>query len=137
MDQIFSTVATVAVFGFVLVLFMLFILKPEVIIRLFRLTKGFDNEHIDFGQLNASEIVKISVLILGGITIINNFPTFIIQTYNAFAVGINENVIAFYSKPQLIISIINLTIGYLLIKNYSFIDKILNKKNKDITQLND
>jgi len=119
-------------------LFTFLIYKPDRIIGWLKLDKGFDDDRIDFQNFNNSNILKLAVIVIGGIVLIQNIPAFLSHTLFAFKSSFgNEldiNVFRFALKDYIrwAISFINIIIGYLMLTNYNYIIKILkNKNNKE------
>ena len=54
---------------------------PEKIIDLFKLDKNFDNESISLNNFNAKNILNLSLFIIGGFLIIENFTTLLSDLY--------------------------------------------------------
>lgn len=89
---------------------------PDKIIDLFKLDKGFENNEISITNFNSANILKLSVLIIGGFLIIQNLTTVISlmfyeikKNYNPILAGDGNNGI------DLFLSALNLTLGCCLI----------------------
>ncbi|MCT4639800.1 MAG: hypothetical protein N4A72_19030 [Bacteroidales bacterium] len=126
-------IATVTI---ILSMFIYLIYKPDKIIRLFRLDKGFDNDHIEFQNFNTESILKLAVVVIGGILLIKNIPSFLSHALFAFKSSVQSditNVFSDQSTPTdytyLIVSLLNIVLGYLMITNYTYISRILKKKD--------
>lgn len=113
------------------------IVKTDIIIRIFRLDKGFDDDNINIEKNSSESIFKISIILLGGIFIINNFGTFITTLSFAFrSMFIPETAANYKFMPdvdflKLITSAINILLGYLLIRYNSKISMILKIREND------
>ena len=109
-------------------IFVLLIFKSAKIVDLLHLDKGFDEDKIDLGNLNSLSIIKIGAIVIGGLLFLNNISSFINYLVYAFKAGQtgfgpeNKNIF------QLVISGLNILVGYLLITNYANIAKILSKE---------
>ncbi|OPZ55918.1 MAG: hypothetical protein BWY89_01216 [Bacteroidetes bacterium ADurb.BinA012] len=104
------------------------ILKAGYLVDKLRLSKGFDEERIDLGNLDSIEIIKISLMIIGGLLFINNIPTFLtylVYSFKAEQIGITSNNDYLF---KLGVSAINIIIGYLIFTNSAFLSKHLNKE---------
>lgn len=118
-------------------LFNFLIYKPDKIISWLKLDKGFDYDRIDFQNFNNTNILKLAVIVIGGIILIQNVPTFLSHTLFAFKsfVGNNLdiNVFKFSLKDYIhwAISFINIILGYLMLTNYNYISRILKEKNNE------
>ncbi|MDP4228616.1 MAG: hypothetical protein Q8910_19940, partial [Bacteroidota bacterium] len=102
-----------------------------------KLEKGFDEDRIEFQNFNGQNILKLAVIVIGGIILIRNIPTFLSNTFFAFqsSVGnqLNKDVIRYGSTQNYIqwaTSFLNIILGYLMLTNYNYISKILNEKEK-------
>ncbi len=121
-------------------LFYVLIRKSDKISNLLRLQEGFDNENIDFGGLKNIDIIKLSVLIIGGFLFIENLPAFLSNTLFAFKSSIPKTFDDAYTSQATfkyntledyiywITSGLNVLIGYLLVSNYKKISVYLHKK---------
>jgi len=56
---------------------MFLIYKPDKIIDWLKLDKGFDDDRIDFQNFNNTNILKLAVIVIGGIMLIKNIPAFL------------------------------------------------------------
>jgi hypothetical protein len=117
--------ALCVIFG---LLILLIFYSPQIV-SLLRLEKGFDDDKIDLGNLNALEVIKIGCFIIGGFLFIINIPVFLSHAYIAF-----QNEIAWNEKTspdqfELYISGLNVVIGFLLIRNFDVVARILIWKN--------
>lgn len=124
--------------GVILLFFMFLIYKPDNIINWLKLEKGFDEDRIEFQNFNGQNILKLAVIIIGGIILIRNIPTFLSNTFFAFQSSagsqLNKDVIRYGSTQNYIqwaTSFLNIILGYLMLTNYNYISKILNEKNKE------
>ena len=122
----------------IILLFLFMIYKPDKIINWFKFDKGFDEDRIDFQNFNNINILKLAVIIVGGITLIYNIPVFLSNTFFAFksSLGKEYNTTTFpYGNLRDYIhwttSSINMVIGYLMLTNYNYIIKILKEKDKE------
>jgi len=119
----------------VLLLFMLLIYKPDKIITWLKLDSGFDNDRTEFQSFNTDSILKLAIIVIGGILLIKNVPAFLSHTLFAFKssiqIGFDTNGTLKYPgfNHYWLTSFLNIFIGYLLLTNYNFISRIF--KNKD------
>ncbi len=109
--------------------FLILIFKAPGIVKFLKLDQSFDDERIDFGNLRSESIIKISCLIIGGLMIVNNLPTFLINAYNAFRDNVNNHgFLSFEDTFYFWMSLINVIVGYLLITNVDLICRFFVKK---------
>jgi len=83
----FEPIILLWIFGataFVILIYILLILKTDRIIDLLKIDKGFDDERIEFGNFNNEKIFKFALIVIGGFLIIDYLPNFLQYTYLAF-----------------------------------------------------
>ena len=51
----------------IILLFMFLVYKPDKIIGWLKLDRGFDNDTIEFQNFNSENILKLAVIVIGGI----------------------------------------------------------------------
>lgn len=130
-DESYSLILWVAVVLTIIISLFLFLLfKTDFIIDLLKLDKGFDDEIINFGNFNNLNILKLSILIIGGFLLIDYIPNFLFDIINAFKrqatySSIESNSVDYFG---LTVGTINILIGYLFITNYKSIASFLDKK---------
>lgn len=123
----------------IILLFILLIYKSDLIIKWLKLDKGFDDERIEFQNFNTVNILKLAVIVIGGLLLIHNIPAFLSNGWFAIKSSVGsdfniDNAIHFGSLREYInlgISFINIVIGYLLVTNYTFVSKLLKEKNQE------
>jgi hypothetical protein len=116
--------------------------KTDILIRLLKLDKGFDNNETFQGKLSGQEIGKIAFVIIAVYMIVNNIGDFITQVVYSFKESISTNNIeSLAANPNpypvnyilMISSALNLIFGFLLLTNYSRLSKWLDRiNNKNI-----
>ena len=131
------------IFGSILITILIFVLllrKTDLIIDMLKLDKGFDDDKINFGNLNSKKIFYLALILLGGYLIIYYLPEFLEYTFLAFQEEVSQKglgsleIISFGSTTDYFnwaISGLNLIIGYVLLTNYERITKWLNR-NKNV-----
>lgn len=120
------------VFGMIfLSLFLVYVLifKTDFIIDKLKLDQGFDEDRIQFENLNNENLLKFAVLIIGGFLVLDYLPSFLNHTFQAFKTKIHstENNIYTINYFNWISSGINLVLGYLLLTNFKRIASYFNK----------
>ncbi|UII22240.1 hypothetical protein [Fulvivirga ligni] len=108
----------ILIVGLIIGLFLLLIFKADHLVRLLQLDKGFDDERINLGSLNAEDIVKISLFLIGGFMIVKNIPSFISYCYMVLKSDIGGETIQDMTKFWWAVAAINVFIGFILITNY-------------------
>ncbi len=115
----------------------LLLIKAEKISDFLQLEKGFDEDKIDFSGLKSIDVIKFTVLIIGGLLLINNIPSFLIHSLNAFKAAVpkgfdqaydNQNLNNSIFNTSYLINGLNLVVGYVLIVNFKKIANFLNRK---------
>jgi hypothetical protein len=122
--------------------FVIYILlfKSEMIIKLFKLDQGFDNNDSGNNLLNGQAVTKIALIIIAIFLIVNNLANFVSQVLYSFKASVSTNYVndilgEFHPDPLnynlMISSGINLIIGLLLLTNSlrlsNWIEKLNNK----------
>lgn len=120
----------------IILLFAFLIYKPDTIIRWLKLDKGFDEDKIEFQNFNNPNIIKLAVIVIGGIILIQNIPTFLSHTLFAFKSsvgnGINGNAFEFGLRYNIhwATSFLNIVLGYLMLTNYHYVSKLFKNRSK-------
>jgi hypothetical protein len=122
----------------IILLFMFLVYKPDKIIGWLKLDRGFDNDTIEFQNFNSENILKLAVIVIGGILLLKNIPAFLSHTLFAFKSSVQTNfesnrIIKYGELKDYIYwltSFLNIVIGYLMLTNYNYISRILKKKNE-------
>ena len=118
--------ATLILIGF----FLLLVFESEKIVRLLKLDQGFQDDHIDLGQLNADSIIQLGCFIIGGMSIIHHLPSFL--TAMLYLLKDEMRGEEFYhDNSGWIVDGINLLLGYWLCTNLGTVAKWLNPKTKE------
>ena len=112
-------------------LFVALVFKAHKVVELLNLEKGFDDEKIELGNLKAIDLLRISILIIGGFIVIQNISPLLVELYNSLKYNTAEyNYSLFESHNSLALSIVNLIIGFSLIKNYNGLARLLSKNSE-------
>lgn len=116
-------------------LFMLLIFKPDKIIDLFKLDRGFDNNSIGKMEFSTSNIIKLACFIVGGILFIENIPSLLSQIYLAFKItsGGTDNYFELTKNDYILLgtTFFKVIIGLLLIAGYDFVSKLFKVKEEE------
>jgi len=115
----------------VILVFIFLVYNPDLILAWLKLDKGFDDDRVDFQNFNTENILKLGVIIIGGILVVNNIPNFLTQAFFAFKLQVmnNNDVVTLgqQSYYRWAINFLNLLTGYLLLTNYPALSKFLLK----------
>jgi len=112
-------------------IFVLLIFKPDTIINILKLDKGFDDNNVNIQDSSADKILLLAIIIIGGILLTKNVPLLISNSIFAFKTSVSEYL---YSKAnnklniQIGVNIANIIIGYLMIANRIYLCRLLSNK---------
>ncbi|MGI6048688.1 MAG: hypothetical protein ACOYEG_11925 [Petrimonas sp.] len=120
-------------------IFTALIFKPDFVINLLKLDKGFDDDVFITPRVSLSNLIKISIIIIGLFLIVKHLPQFITHLFFLFKLLVkNQNGISGMAENQILtdyvswgIKILSLIIGYLMITNYSAIARFILKKDSE------
>lgn len=121
---IWIAVTIVVVFG----LFFLLIFKADKVVTLLKLEKGFDDERIELGNFNSTDIVKLGTFLIGGLLMLDNIPGFLSHTLFAFKGSVVGQILDKQDKFHWAVNGLNIVLGYLLLTNFSFVAKLFRMK---------
>ena len=115
----------------VILIFIFLVYKPDLIISWLKLDKGFDEDRIEFQNFGIESILKLGLIIIGGMLIIFNIPNFLSQAFFVFKLHVmnSSDVITLgqQSYYRWAINFLNLLLGYLMLTNYPALSKFLVK----------
>lgn len=121
--------------GFVSVLiiglFILLVFKTDKVVKMLRLDKGFDDDKIELGNLQSTDIIKVGSFIIGGLLILYNIPPFLsylIQAFKRDMMGLGFDLV---QKIDWFTTGLYIIVGYLLITNFGFVAKLLKADKKE------
>ena len=119
-------------------IFLGLIKKVDWVIDRLKLDQGFDEDFISLGNLNEQKIISLVVIFIGGILLIDYFPSFLHNLYLSFKSTANtkglESLMYNYQRVEYFdwaISCMNIILGYLLIINNNLISNWLARKIQD------
>src|SRR5260221_11433714 len=78
-EDLISIIWMIITIAVVLWLFLILFFKRNKIVELLKLERGFQEEKIDLGNLNFTDIIKIATFVIGGFLNIDNCPGFLSQ----------------------------------------------------------
>ena len=127
-----SIIYTTIAIGF----FLLILFKSDKIIDLLKLDKGFDDEIIKFEKFNSLNIMKLAIIMIGGIMIVDNFPKILTFALYAFRSVAKVSIFDSYDLDSRqsfnwTVAGINILVGYLLMTNFSSLSNWLIKDIKE------
>lgn len=115
---------TIGVYIFIL---WLFVFKTSWLIDKLKLEKGFTEEKIQF-DINSSSIIKIAIIVIGGLIFIDSLPQFCRQTFIFF-----QQKSMLVENPEtgwIIFHLVKTVFGYLLMTNSKQIVEFIEKRGK-------
>ena len=84
LEPISIIIYAIIVFVLFLIIFYVFFVKTEILIRLFKLDMGFDEEKFNFRNIEAKYIVEISCVIIGLYFILATLPSVVYNLFEYF-----------------------------------------------------
>ncbi len=112
----------------------LLVFFPDIIINIFRLDKGFDDEEISIRDINARRLIEFGVFIVGGLFILNCFAPLLVTIGYAIHALLDRQQQSFVpenlANSALYIHIVELCAGILTLSNYRSIAGFILSKNK-------
>lgn len=128
--DMFSIIWMIVALVIMVGLFVLLIFKSSNVLKLLKLDKNFDDDRVDIGNFNPSSIVKLALIIIGGLLVIDNIPIFLSQILFAFKVNVHGFGAESGDKFNLVVSGIKILFGFLIMTNYSELTNILKLNEK-------
>jgi hypothetical protein len=113
--------ASILAYAFVI---RLFLFKTDWIIEKLKLEKNFTEERIDI-KISSTEILTISIIIIGGLIIVESLPLFFSRLIEFFQQ--KSQLKEYHETSWLVYYFVKLIIGYLLVTNGKNIAKYLAK----------
>ena len=98
-------------------LFVLLVQKADRLVDWLNLTKGFDEDRIEFGNLDRKNLIALASMLFGGYLIVSAIPNILTGLISAFYSDINYIPFTLTDKVNLAIEGAYAVIGYLLITN--------------------
>ena len=129
-DQLYTYyMIMIALFSCALCWFLIF--HADHLVNLLSLDKGFDEDRIEFGNVKPVDIIRIAVLIIGGVMFVSSFPKLISQAYWLLREDNIGNEISLDSKVSVSVQVLNLLVGYLLFTNYDVVANYFDRKENN------
>lgn len=113
--------ASIIAYAFVI---RLFLFKTDWIIEKLKLEKNFTEERIDI-KISSTEILTISIIIIGGLIIVESLPLFFSRLIDFFQQ--KSQLKEYHETSWLVYYFVKLILGYLLVTNGKNIAKYLAK----------
>jgi hypothetical protein len=121
---VLGSILIVVLFSFIMIKF------TDRIIVFLKLDSGFDDENIIIGNLNNIDIIKFSIIVIGGFMIVDNFPKLLMDILNEFKFKATSNNLQGHEVDYFWFGVrfLNMLFGYLLISNCKSVANFLDKK---------
>lgn len=114
-------------FFFAIIVFWLFFIKTDWLIRTLRIEDGNAEDLIEFKDTKKEPIWDFAVVIVGGLLIVEHFPIFLSNLFYQFQTMAGQNeVTASYvtdMKIKVAVNLLGIVLGYLMITNRQRISK--------------
>lgn len=130
----FNIISLVAKTVLPIFLFIALFSNVDNVIRLLKLDKESNQTKIEFGNITASDIVRIAVFIIGGLLVIENTPSFINNAIVAFS---DKELGDGFLQPTSYswsVCATNIVIGCLLMMYKDSIAKFFVKKKEEVNE---
>ncbi len=116
----------------VLILLSIFLIyEPDKIINWLKLDKNFDNSQVELQKLNFENLLKLTIIVIGGVLILKNISTILNSLFTVFKISFGNTIWSpTLSFNQILPKLINVLIGYLMLTNYTDISHFIIKKGK-------
>lgn len=123
--------------AFVISLLILFLFYAHKVVTFLKLDKGFEDDDIQFGNLDAEKILHLGLIIIGGLIFIDNLPFVLTNGYLAFKDSVQTTFDATGTPfgtqldyAYLWSSLLSVLSGYLILTNYKWITTWLLSRNE-------
>ncbi|MDH5598883.1 MAG: hypothetical protein OEY34_07155 [Cyclobacteriaceae bacterium] len=133
----FMIYVTIPLFLSLLFLYALFF-QPDFFISKLKLDQGFDDDDVKIDSNNPQSIIYFAIILIGGYFFVSNFSPFLLNTHFLFKNSIQDYSESYFFGEDLndytmkwVQSLINLSLGYLIVSNAQFISaKLAGKKEE-------
>lgn len=134
---VISLIVAFIVLLIIAAIFTALIFKPDSVINLLKLDKGFDDDAFSAPHVSLPNLIKFTVIIIGLFLVVRELPQVITQLFFLFKLLVKNRIGASGMMENSILTdyvswgirVLSLIIGYLMITNYSAIAHFLIKKD--------
>ncbi|MFM1998669.1 MAG: hypothetical protein RL204_616 [Bacteroidota bacterium] len=98
-------------------LFLAIMFKTDSLIDMLGLDKGFEEERIDLGEMKATGLMKIGLIVIGAILVIDNLAPLLYHLVYAFKAEVNDYNVQSQTNSPVSIQIIKVILGAILVLN--------------------
>lgn len=100
------------------------------------LDKGFESDEINFGSLDEQKLFSLAIIFIGGFLLVDYIPTFLYNCFMSFSEiannsGLNGMISGYqagFSFFDLVLSALNLILGYVMIMYHKVISSWLTNR---------
>jgi hypothetical protein len=111
----------------------LFVFRPEWLIDKLDLNKGFTEDRFEI-NIHRSTILKISIIVLGGIFLVESLPFFCEEMFSYFQQKSNPGMFGGnHTSSWIIFYFVKALLGYLMMTNCSYITNLIERNRKQST----
>lgn len=87
------------------------------IVSTLKLDHGFDDDRIDLGNGDYTGLMKIALVVIGGLLLVNNFTDFMVSCISRFRDVVASDGLNISDNYHLVTHGLNVVVGYLIITN--------------------
>ena len=127
-ESLYSSFTIVLIVAVPVSLFLFLIFKADLIISALKLNKGFDGEKITFGEMTGTNILQLASIVIGGLLLIDNIPTFLNRLFFLFKESLQDHETSNTEYFYFGVSVVKIVIGYLMLRNFVWVGKLLRVK---------
>lgn len=98
-------------------LFLAIMFKTDSILDMLSLDKGFEDERIDLGEMKASGLMKIGLIVIGALLVINNIAPMLYHIFYAFKAEVNDYNVQSQIDTPLSMLVMKVILGAILVLN--------------------
>lgn len=124
-SDMFIVVYIIATSLLMMVLWLMLVYYAGNIVDIFKIDRGFEEDRIEFSGMDAFDIMRIGIFVVGGLLLTFRIPEFIGQTILTFKKNSLGDTLHFTENFYLISYGIQVLLGFYLITNYDMVAKLL------------
>lgn len=108
-------------YGLLVGLYLVLIFKTTLIVNLFKLDEGFEEDYIYVEEITVESIMKVGIIIAGILMMANSIPQFIQHVIYSFKSS-NMNIsTSSFEKINWIGSLLQIVMGYIMVVHYKWL----------------
>lgn len=98
-------------------LFLAIMFKTDSILDMLSLDKGFEDERINLGEMKATGLMKIGLIVIGALLVINNIAPMLYHIFYAFKAEVNDYNVQSQIDTPLSMLVMKVILGAILVLN--------------------